>query len=377
MEKSALFGIALAAFGLFACDQAGKTTAPPASGNETGSARILLPAAPAQFLAKSAAGSEILFGLTVTGFHMDAIRKTWKLASGSDQTVTVDGIPSGVRFFEGVIMEVDGASGDTLVTHRGGDSANIVPGRVTDVRLYMGRERNGEVKICLEVEGWATNPGCIPAGPEYAGCWALSVSGTDTARPPIQARLRLVVDGSAVTAYLAWSQSEEDTATGTLENGLLYIGADGTQPFRIKGSVYGGILRSDLSSPRLAANGFVRGIRGDCRTVPVPEIRDFSGCWEAAVLDQAGDTLAAGALNIVQMESALKATQELDPGFAPSLTGYVREDGTGFLQKQDGNSWFKGTVDKQGGLRGSVNNYPDGISGELVGKRGVCPPLAD
>jgi hypothetical protein len=109
----------------------------------------------------------------------------------------------------------------------------------------------------------------------------------------------------------------------------------------------------------------------------LPDIRDYSGCWEAAVLGNSADTLAIGALKIVQTGTSLGGTQDVDTSFARSLTGFVRDDGTAFLQKANGNTWFKGVLDKQGQLLGSVNNYPDGLVGSLVGNRVACPPPAD
>jgi hypothetical protein len=228
------FLLAVAGIGLYACMDNEKPTSSAPESKATGSARVQLPAVPAEYLAKTgaASGSQALFALTITGRDMAPIQRSWYLSSGQPQSVYISGIPAGnLRIFTGRLVRLDTASGDTTFTHEGSDSAAIKQDSVTDVNLYLHRRENGgAARICVEVEGWPSDSTCIrppiepPRAAWFGGCWNVFVTkqgGTPGQDSVFRTKLRIEQWDTGLTAFVTWNSGEVDTASG-------YVNAQGT-----------------------------------------------------------------------------------------------------------------------------------------------------
>ncbi|MEO7427234.1 MAG: hypothetical protein ABI036_18745 [Fibrobacteria bacterium] len=248
IPKLRALGFAIAAFGLFACNQEDKLASPvaPSSNAEgTGSARLSLPAIPAGFLAKTSAGSNLLFTLTIAGQGMQPIQNTYRLNPGSQNTFTVTGIPAGyVRSFYGRLYAADSMSADTGRTdtsniYEGRDSAYIERGGTAEVHLYLSRQNNGSAHVCVDVEGLPSDSTCSPPTRivNFGGCWNLRIfksgpiSGGDSI---LTAKMRITQWDTSLVATITWPSGAADSSFGSVVNGevaiLGYTGGD----FRFK-----------------------------------------------------------------------------------------------------------------------------------------------
>jgi hypothetical protein len=269
IPKLHALGFALAAFGLFACNQEDKIVVPThtGGGEGTGSARVALPAIPADFLLKAGAGTKALFALTVSGEGMAPIHKTWTLTSGAQTPVYVNDIPAGkVRVFHGQLVKLDSAMNDTSVTHEGSDSAWIDRDSVTEVHLYLRKAGGGSAHVCVDVEGWPSDSSCIrpPINnlPNVAGCWNLSITkrgATPKQDSIFKAKLRIDQWDTSLFATVTWNSGARDSSTGILfPPTMMYFGYYGPGNFRMKG-----MLDSTTSLYTGYFNDSLRGIYGD------------------------------------------------------------------------------------------------------------------
>ncbi|MBW8890099.1 MAG: hypothetical protein JF616_20280 [Fibrobacteres bacterium] len=240
--KTHLFGLALAAFGLFACNQADKSPVQADPHAAKGSARIVLPKLPAGYLA--APSQQAWFALTISGSGMAPMTRSWIVGPDAPPPLFIDSIPVGLRSFRGRLIRIDSSGKDTSVTHEGVDSAWIQRDSVAEVHLFLRQLGSlGSAHVCVEVEGWASDSSCItpppPPPPPFpgslSGCYALVVSkpspvpGRDTL---FKGALRLIQSDSLVQGTVSWSSGVSDTATGVYSR---------------TGQVYLGIGRSDFS----------------------------------------------------------------------------------------------------------------------------------
>ncbi len=265
-------GLALAAFGLFACVQEDKNPVQPGAGGN-GTARLQLPALPAGYLEKSSvfpkAVPTALFALTISGKGMEPIRKTWKLNSSSQEPVTITGIPAGdIRLFAGRLIRID-SSGDTTVTHEGQESAWIFKDQVSEIRLSLRAGGTGGAHICVEVEGWPSDSNCF-VPPDtlrtyVAGCYSLVVTkpgpkpGDDSI---FKAKLTISQWDTSVSGIVTWSPGHRDSSVGEVfPSGTVYLGLYQGQ-FRLKAWVdSSGVLIGDFYDSS-------RGIWGAARAYP-------------------------------------------------------------------------------------------------------------
>jgi hypothetical protein len=231
------FLLALAGIGLYACMENDKPTSSAPESKITGSARVQLPAIPAEYLAKTgaASGSQALFALTITGRDMAPIHQSWYLTPGQPQSVYIAGIPAGnLRIFTGRLIRLDTASGDTTLTHEGSDSASIRQNSITDVNLYLHRRENGgDARICVEVEGWPSDSTCIrppiePTRAWFGGCWNVFVAkqgGAPGQDSVFRTKLRIEQWDTGLTAFVTWNSGQTDTASGYVNvQGTAFIG---------------------------------------------------------------------------------------------------------------------------------------------------------
>jgi len=179
IRKRLLFGLAMAAFSLSACDQADKSPVQADPHGGQGSARIALPKLPAGYLA--AQGQQAWFSLIISGQGMSPLTRTWIVGPDAPPPLSVDGIPAGLRSFRGRLIRIDSAGGDTTVTHEGVDSAWIQRDSVAEVHLFLSQLGSvGSAHVCVEVEGWASDSACVQPPPppigSVSGCYALAVS---------------------------------------------------------------------------------------------------------------------------------------------------------------------------------------------------------
>jgi hypothetical protein len=281
--KSRIIGFALAAFGLFACNQDDKAPLQPGPGpGGAGSARIQLPALPAGYLPDTGRGQIALFALTVTGEGMDPIRKSWKLTPNRHDPVLVPGIPAGkLRFFQGRLIKIDTAGGDTLVTHEGTDSAYTQRDQVNDVRLYLRQGGSGTAHVCVEVEGWPADSTCIrPPDTTYparvAGCYNLVVDkpGPAGADSVFKAKLRITQWDTSLYAIVTWSPGHVDSAYGTLyPGGTVYFGLNHAGQFLLKATLdSGSLLRGYFTDSARGIYGAAAAYPAACDTIIEPPV---------------------------------------------------------------------------------------------------------
>lgn len=288
-------GFALAAFGLFACNQPDKIAAPGnGSHSQTGkgSAHLRLPTIPADYLAKTAAGSQskAVFALTIYGDGMAPIYQSWVLTPGQTQSAYIADIPVGYRVFYGRLIKMDTAFGDTSVTHEGSDSAWIERDSITDVHLFLRKAGGGTAHVCVEVEGWPTDTTCYkppipgPEIPRFGGCWNLSIlkKGVTSRQDTVfKAKLSLQQWDSAVVGVVTWNSGVRDSAWGRIYGSTMLLeNATVNRGFSLKAELIRSIvdtlnpieLRGWFTSLRSNISGEATGSRAPCDTFEIPPI---------------------------------------------------------------------------------------------------------
>src|SRR5690606_2459543 len=222
-----LIAIALAAFGLFACDQSEKPSGPAAAGEGTGSARLKLPSIPAGYLPDSSLDSsgQAVFLLTITGPGMDPIHSSWYLTPGQTEPVVINDIPVGwPRTFTGRLLWMSGR-GDTAVTHEGKDSVAISGNAVAEVSLYLRKiGSRGAAEVCVQVEGWPADSTCLkrPTYPfrDASGCWRLAIDTVVGGKDSLyRGTLRIIQKDSTLIGEIIWDAGRRESATGGVYGG--------------------------------------------------------------------------------------------------------------------------------------------------------------
>jgi hypothetical protein len=155
-------GFALVTFGIFACNpENGLPTTPKVNG-PMGSARVMLPAIPENYLSKSAAGTKAIFVLTVSGENMTTIQQSLSLEPGQSDSLIITAIPSGyMRVFSGQLLKVNSTTGDSSITHEGLTSAYVERNQTSNVYLYLSKKGNGSAHICVDIEDWSRDSTCF------------------------------------------------------------------------------------------------------------------------------------------------------------------------------------------------------------------------
>lgn len=271
----ALMGLALSALGLSACNQEEKSPVRP-NAEGKGSARIALPALPKGYLALP--GAQALFALTVSGEGMDPIRRSWVLNEGNAPAVTIDGIPAGhARIFEGRLVRIDSAGGDTSVTHEGSESAWISRDSTAEVRLFLRAGGNGKAHVCVEVEGWPIDPSCIQPPDTSSlfvgGCWNFTVTKPGPKQDSLfKGTLQVDQSGSFLSARLIWESGAVDTTIGEVfANETAYFGPGLSGDFLFKSHLdSAGDLIGWFEDPGRGITGYARAARASCDTVSPP-----------------------------------------------------------------------------------------------------------
>lgn len=241
LGKRFLFGTALAALGLYACNQSDKSPVQVDSAGK-GSARIALPALPAGFLVDSS--QKALFSLEIVGPGSDTLRRSTYLLPGQpSHFLSVDGIPVGFNTFIGRLFRLDSASGKAEQTHVGMDSAVIEGGRTAQIRLVL-RQFTGSADVCIEVEGWASDSSCVPPPPvvqPLVGCHVLQVRmtgatpGQDTLT---SAFLNISRYDSSLRAIVRWNSGQVDSTSGYLAGmDSIYFGYGEPSDFQFRGKL--------------------------------------------------------------------------------------------------------------------------------------------
>ncbi len=289
-QKFRAIGFALAAFGLFACNQDEKVAAP--SGSEgTGSARFELPAIPAGFLAKTSAGSKAVFSLTISGQGMTPIQKSWTLGNAGGNQVTVTGIPAGfIRTFYGRLSSssLDTTKKDTGAVYEGWDSAFVDRDQVAEVHLYLRKKGKGSAHVCVDVEGLPPDSSCIPRThiTNFAGCWAVQITKlgktpkTDTV---FKGKLKINQWDTSLSSTITWPSGKRDSSFGYVGQGgdTAFLGYGGGS-FRFKGVLdsSGLTLRGDFNDSLRRIAGALVGTSTACDTVVPPN--NASACFDVS-----------------------------------------------------------------------------------------------
>lgn len=307
-KHSRMIGLALAAFGLFACNQNEKITAPKPGREGTGAARIVLPQPPKGALPDSGSG-RAWFALTITGAGMEPIRKTWELTPDRE-SVTIGNIPVGLRKFHGALVTLSGK--DTLAAYEGDDSAWIARDSVAQVHLFLRRTGGGSAHVCVEVEGWDPDPYCIkppdPGIPDFSGCYMAGIQKLGVPPEPdslFRARLTLAQTDSNLQAVLEWASGRSDTSFGFVRfDGTAIIGYDGGS-FVFKGGLdsTGTQLRGALRVDGRGITGTLSGIRGKCTIgEPVAENLILQACY---IVKRTIDTQTVGGRLVLRYDSVM------------------------------------------------------------------------
>jgi hypothetical protein len=295
-----MIGFSAAALALSACDMQERSPTRSEPKAETGSARLALPKLPAGYLSDS--GQKAWFSLSITGPGMDPILKTWSLSGTTAPPVLVAGIPAGMRAFRGRLLRVDPGRGDTTVTHEGVDSAYIAHDSVTEVRLYLKDAVLGSAHVCVEVEGWPADPGCIappPPVPGAAGCFTFQVAkpGPQGTRQDtlFRGRLRLDRTGGVLEAILDWGDGRMRRAEARVANdGVLSTVPGGD--FTLKGHPDSSGFWGSFDDSLLGISGSVRADAAPC-DAPIPPDTVVVGpqgpraCYSFTQIPFLGDTL--------------------------------------------------------------------------------------
>ena len=368
-------GFAVAAFGLFACNQPDKIAAPGTgthSQTGKGSAHVRLPTVPAEYLAKSTAGSQAkaLFALTISGDGMAPIYQSWVLTPGQPQSAYIGDIPVGYRVFYGRLIKLDTAFGDTSVTHEGSDSAWIERDSITDVNLFLHKAGGGTAHVCVEVEGWPTDSSCykppIPQYPRFDGCWNLSIlkKGVTSKQDTVfKAKLSIQQWDSAVSAVITWNSGARDSAWGRIYGSTILLeNGNNKGEFTLKADLVRSVvdtlnpieLRGWFFSMTRRIDGEATGSRAPCDTVIdpidtvfVPGIDSNAVCWSVFQRLNNG-AYHNGTLYLVRTDSA--------------TWGSLHWSGFPEMRVTNGNAPSLGsTLYLYGDLPPGMTNVPDGV----------------
>jgi hypothetical protein len=256
-----------AALSLFACNRPDPVSTGPNA--VSGSARVVLPALPVDYLP---AGATAVFRLDITGPDMSPMYAAETLYVGKTTTMEVDGIPPGNRVFHGVLYRLDSTGLDTAATHEGSAYAAIQSGATANVALFLKSTATGSAHVCLLVEGWPMDSSCIeppppPRYPNLAGCYALTVTKHGPKEDTLfQAKLSISQFDSSLFAVTTWKSGAKDSATGFILLGDtgFYLGSNPSQ------FIFKGIADSGSGSLRGYFQNNARGISGDAIAVPAP-----------------------------------------------------------------------------------------------------------
>ncbi len=287
MKKKVYFtGLACAIFGLFGCNQSERSATGPTVGAPMGSAMVRLPALPKDYLAKTGAGTQALFVLSVSGEGMHPIRKSWTLYPGHLDSVVIAGIPSGIsRNFTGQLFQLDSTGMDSTLTHEGIDSAYIEGNKTADIHLFIHKKNAGSAHVCITIEEWSSDTTCINSHPtlpipsNVVGCWKFSVTRKGVAPnfdSVFTGKLIIRKWDSILTGSVTWKSGARDSATGyVLSNGSHRVVFGSTPPYRQFS--FDAILNSTGSSLCGVFSSPLRNIKGNfvathttCDTLIVP-----------------------------------------------------------------------------------------------------------
>ncbi|MDB5047724.1 MAG: hypothetical protein JWO30_795 [Fibrobacteres bacterium] len=300
--KLRTLGFALAALGLFACNQPDKIAGGPGqSANGTGSARFALPVMPQGALPKTGSVIQAAFQLTVSGEAMNPIQQTYVLTPGSHDSVTVTGIPAGyVRRFDGRLIQFDSAHGDTVVTHEGSDSAFIQRDSIAEVHLYLRKKNGGGgAHVCVEVEGWPSDSTCINppihSVPWFGGCWKVIITkrgATPKDDSLFKARLRIDQWDTSLVATFTWNSGQKDAYSGYVRLDGTAVILDNLGQVIFKGNLDATVvdttnatpLNGYFNNPARGIFGSLAGSRTYCDSIPIepPIIDTTRACFSVS-----------------------------------------------------------------------------------------------
>ncbi len=291
-------GFTWAIFGLFGCNQSESLATGPIVGGPMGSAMIKLPALPKDYLAKTGAGTQALFVLSISGEGMQPIRKSWTLYPGHVDSVVITGIPSGFfRNFTGQLFQMDSMNLDSTLTHEGIDNAYIESNKTADINLFLHEKGAGSAHVCITIEKWTTDTTCINAHPtlpfpiQVAGCWKISVTkkGSEPKFDSVfTGKLSIHQWDSALSGTVTWNSGEQDSSTGYIvSNGSHRVVFGSTQSnwqfsfnaiLDSTGSVLSGVFVSPI---RNITGNFVAALTTcDTLIVPTPQPSDtIKNCY--------------------------------------------------------------------------------------------------
>jgi hypothetical protein len=350
IKKFQTLVFAVAAIGLSACNQQDRATGPQEKNRVAGAARMALPVIPKDYLAGLGAGVVANFELTITGDGMQPIQRNWNLVPGGQAPVLVQGIPVGLKVFSGRLMKMDTTTMDTIVTHEGSDTAWIEKDSITDVRLYLRKTGGGGANICVEVEGWPSDPRCgnppVPVYPNFGGCWNVAI--TKHLGPPhddtvFTGILRIVQKDSNLAAVITWKSGAADTAYGHVRSGdgTAIIGYYlGYGDFTFKGGLDSSeqLMFGWFTDSSRGIFGNLNGKRGYCDSIIEPPDPDtvVTACFSIA---QALNNGRGGSGRMVLRQSQGVAWGTMNwAGYAPmavppgTVTGSIQDSGVVFLQ---------------------------------------------
>jgi hypothetical protein len=394
----------------------------------TGSAKLLLPELPPNYLAKVAPGAKSAeFRLFIYVNGKTFLEKRWNLSAPHDEAVVITGIPSGSnRIFFGQLVLNDS------VTHEGVDSVYIAGSQTTDVYLYLRDIRDGSARVCVVVEGMPEPVFCrhdsdtvSVSYPDLNGCWKAVLETQGTIPPVLSAQLRILQSDSSLQGELIWPNGQHDTSLG-------FVSTSGQVNFMLDGQLATWGFYGSVDSSHTALDGYYKSLHdpysgrlhayrayacydsipidtipidtlieppvdtvicpdgtviyefpGKYVSCPMIDTASFNGCWLAYIITGTGDTVNAD-LTLSQNGQSLTAFIHYWSGASDSSLGTVTGDHimTGIRNVRQ--EFLIDAFSDAGHnyLKGKFSDVRNKVSGYFIAQRGLCrnippPPPID
>jgi hypothetical protein len=183
-------------------------------------------------LAKAAQGVEFKFVLTITGRDMDPMTFAFPLGE-RDTMVMIENIPAGPsRLFTGVLYAPEGP------THEGSAVAEIMPGKVAYVKLFLRKTGSARVDVIIE--------GINDEQPNTTGCFEIFGEIEEVALDGFIIKV-LEKNDSQLWAYVLRGEELVGKFWGTFD-GMMFSGTIAMPVINMDAAMFKGGFMEDFSA---------------------------------------------------------------------------------------------------------------------------------
>ncbi|MBN1308445.1 MAG: hypothetical protein JXA18_11040 [Chitinispirillaceae bacterium] len=203
----------------------------PDDGASYGSSAVTIPGMGG--LAKAARGAVYKFVLTITGRDMDPMTFAFPLGE-RDTMVMIETIPAGPsRLFTGVLHAPEGP------THEGSAVAEILPGKVAYVKLFLRKAGSARVDVIIE--------GINDEQPDTGGCFEISGEIENLSLDGFMMKV-LEKNDSQLWAYVFRGTELAGKFWGTFSEGMMFSGTIAMPVINMDAAMFKGGFVNDFTA---------------------------------------------------------------------------------------------------------------------------------